>query len=139
MKNLIFATAILFMGSLANAQSSKHDPTYSIHNYKHPNKATEAAKIGQNKTCTPYLMAENLESRNYKSQITTEINTTSLAETIPTENAGQAFSFHNYKSQFGKSKKKMVKAVIYDSLASCKSSERHNNFVKKSQNYKSQF
>lgn len=130
---------MVFMGSLAIAQSNKYDPTYSIHNYKHPNKAAEAAKLEQNKAFTPYLAAENSENRNYKSQRNSEVIATSLAETIPMEAAGQAFSYHNYKSQFGNSKKKVVKEVFYDSVTSSKRTERHNKFVKKGQNYKSQF
>jgi hypothetical protein len=48
MKRILVLTFLISAGTVAFAQkeakTGKNDPTYSVHNYKHPNKAAWAAK-----------------------------------------------------------------------------------------------
>jgi len=48
MKHVLVLTLFIAAGTVAFAQEKskvgKNDPTYSVHNYKHPNKAAWAAK-----------------------------------------------------------------------------------------------
>jgi hypothetical protein len=63
MKNVMMIALLLLVGGVSFGQKFRHDPTYSVNNYKHPNKAAEA-KATDNST---KLEAANVETAdNYK-------------------------------------------------------------------------
>ncbi len=144
MKKLLILAASMAITSWAMAQS-KYDPTYSIHNYKQPNKATEAAKMMDNSLNFPYKNEVATDERNYKAQ-QSKINTGgAVATTLPVEvNVNNVFSNQNYKSAFGKREVKITNTAtdpMQPMANNCKPcvSKSHQNFVNKSANYKSQF
>jgi hypothetical protein len=69
MKNVMMISLLLLVGGKSFGQKFRHDPTYSVNNYKHPNKAA-AAKAYDTATT---LDTTNVEvADNYKHpQVTT--------------------------------------------------------------------
>lgn len=67
MKNALFTLGILILGTtLAMAQHSpKNDPSYSVNNYKHPNKAAYAKKHQMDKSSASVTNVER-QNDNYK-------------------------------------------------------------------------
>ena len=144
MKKLLILSASMIMTSWVFAQS-KNDPTYSIHNYKQPNKATEAAQMMNNSQAFTYKNEVATDKRNYKNQQNKENSGGVLIATVPVEvNVNNVFSNQNYKSSFGKRAINNNNLEMLNSGPMAKScgrcvDKKHQNFVKKSVNYKSQF
>src|SRR4051812_26489825 len=105
MKNALVLIAIFGSFSLANGQS-KNDPTYSVHNYKQPNKAEEAKLIKKEGTDNEsYELEKDVNVRNYKVFNTGTQPTGAAVVAVPVEtNTNQLVSNGNYKSNFGKNK-----------------------------------
>ena len=144
MKKLLILSASMVMTSWAFAQS-KYDPTYSIHNYKQPNKAAEAAQMMDNSQTLPYKNEVATDERNYKAQDNKQNTGGAVAATVPVEvNVNNVFSNQNYKSSFGKraitnnNSEMLNSAPMANSCGRCVD-KKHQNFVNKSANYKSQF
>lgn len=103
----VIILSLLFLNGL-NAQDKKtHDPSYSVHNYKHPNKA----KIAKEKNLDDlnYVQyneptKENYKARhNYKQQNNKRKsnNEGAIVNTKKVEkNTNSVFSKNNYKRQF---------------------------------------
>lgn len=115
MKTIVIITAFIayFSLNVAAQDDHKYDPTYSIHNYKHPNKAREAQqKIKYEKSESYYYVipSEVEINRNYKQQNNlSKVNTKGIkrfynGEIIPAKrepkNVNSVFSNRNYKRQF---------------------------------------
>lgn len=76
-KYTFFLAAFLFLGTtVAFAQKAKNDPTYSVNNYKHANKAAEARRWKQQENPSPELTRRGAltnetgpqSAANYKAQ-----------------------------------------------------------------------
>ena len=66
MKKIVTASVMMFIGSLAFGQRGvERDPTYSVHNYKHPNKAAYARKHNLDRM-TVLETVEVRQNDNYK-------------------------------------------------------------------------
>jgi hypothetical protein len=65
MKLLLTSSVIMLMAHLSWAQRINNDPTYSIHNYKHPNKAAYA-RLHNLDRCIPLEKTMVIENDNYK-------------------------------------------------------------------------
>ena len=68
MKHILLVSALFLAGTIAFGQSKvDNDPSYSVHNYKHPNKAAYAKKHKKDKSLT--LTTNKTKSKeNYKNQ-----------------------------------------------------------------------
>lgn len=111
---LIIAALVVSMGQSAFAQDEhKYDPTYSIHNYKHPNKAREAKQK---------IKFEKSESYMYV-------------------NPSEIESNRNYKQQnnLGKSNPVIIRRVYKEELTADKKQPINQNSVFSNRNYKRQF
>lgn len=62
---------LVTMGSFAFGQRSMSDPSYSVNNYKHPNKAKYAKEHGLDKSTELTSVTVN-RNENYKQPYTTE-------------------------------------------------------------------
>ena len=115
MKNILIISAIVFATSynVFAQDNHKYDPTYSIHNYKHPNKAKVAKERIKYDTSGTYVYvapAEIERNRNYKQQnnlgksYSTGVRRAYKGEAIPSKkepvNQNSVFSNRNYKRQF---------------------------------------
>lgn len=103
MKKLIILIAVMYMSILVNAQS-KNDPSYSAHNYKHPNKAEYAKEhnLDKNLKLNYERGDRNLSVQNYKRQdVGAEKQSGATVPITKIENNRNGFnSKRNYKSQF---------------------------------------
>jgi hypothetical protein len=95
MKNLMM-TGLLILGCvIAYGQRVKNDPTYSINNYKHPNKAAEAKKLNLD----PHTNLETAEvnsSDNYKQPFQKTIRRKSFMAASTEANKQRRSSKHPY-------------------------------------------
>jgi hypothetical protein len=104
MKHLA-AIFILVLGMTIKLQA-QNDPSYSVHNYKHPNKAAYAKKHNLDKlNYFEYKNESKLDNskRNYKDQrnVGNESTSGAVITTAPVEkNPNGFFSKRNYKHQF---------------------------------------
>ena len=105
MKNFLILCALVSSFTVANAQS-KNDPTYSIHNYKQPNKAAEAPLIKKEGVDNEvYVAEENVANRNYKASDRTLEHNGAAMPAAPVETRTNSLASNgNYKSAFGKNK-----------------------------------
>jgi hypothetical protein len=105
-KNLIFVVTLTLISIASYGQKWKNDPSYSIHNYKHPNKADLAKKADLARLEEiPYVKAMVPVSRNYKAQnlqIARKPEVVSVIS-VPSRNAT---TNRNYKQQFAPSGRK---------------------------------
>jgi hypothetical protein len=102
MKNIFVISALLLTLHVTQAQH-KNDPTYSVHNYKHLNKATEASENGYEELQHfNYADVKNTAGANYKAQNIQHVTTSSgTLPTTPTEkNVNGIHARGNYKRQF---------------------------------------
>jgi hypothetical protein len=66
MKNLILLSAMFLAGTFAFGQNRfDNDPSYSVHNYKHPNKAAYAQKYKKDKSLKVTIVSAK-KNDNYK-------------------------------------------------------------------------
>jgi hypothetical protein len=141
MKKLIITLGLVSFGSLIMAQTN--DPSYSIHNYKHPNKAKEAMKAMEESNTVSYINEQDVQDRNYKNSVCIANQSGALVATDAIEvNINSVYATSNYKNQFSRRNqaKNIDQSSEQNSPVVCnKPNKRHNEFVKKSQNYKSQF
>ena len=100
MKVIYFIFALLIITSAKiNAQTKVNDPSYSVHNYKHPNKAAYARKHNLDHLQTfDYINEEKPQtqlgsSRDYKHNQAKE-------KQREDKNDNGFFSKRNYKHQF---------------------------------------
>lgn len=79
MRRLVILVGLTMASSLVFGQKGvEHDPSYSVNNYKHPNKAAYARKHNLDKSVAiPIVAAE--ENRDYKHPQSKKIATTSPA------------------------------------------------------------
>lgn len=106
MKNSIILLILFGAISFATAQS-KYDPSYSMNNYKHPNKAAEAKLVKKEGVDSEsYATEKNTQSRNYKAQGNAEEQSGASMIVLPVEkNVNAVASSGNYKSAFGRTRK----------------------------------
>ncbi len=109
MKSVLVILAIISTLSIAKGQS-KYDPTYSINNYKQPNKA-EVAKDLKNEGVESegYINESNTNAshRNYKVFKHDDSPSGAVVATAPADNNRNALASRgHYKSAFGKSSAK---------------------------------
>jgi hypothetical protein len=105
-KSIIFLISAILISLSGYGQKWKSDPSYSVHNYKHPNKAAIAKKADtarlQNIT---YMEALVPVSRNYKAQnvgVARKPQTVQVMS-LPSKNT---LINGNYKQQFAPSARK---------------------------------
>src|SRR3954463_15707405 len=79
MKHIVMLSCLTLASGLAFGQKAvDHDPTYSVNNYKHPNKAAYARKHNLDKSVELPIVASE-ENRDYKHPGNKKITTTSPA------------------------------------------------------------
>lgn len=71
MKRILMIAMLVVMGGFAFGQRTKNDPSYSVHNYKHPNKAKYAREHGLEKS-TELMPVMADQPENYKQPYTKE-------------------------------------------------------------------
>ena len=105
MENKFIVSGILgFLVSINLNAQSLNDPTYSIRNYKHLNKAILAHKYNnEGVDNVGYRNEENLEMRNYKLQFKEgeQSGASFIASTVESS-LDPLISYGNYKTHFGK-------------------------------------
>src|SRR6187399_1886384 len=96
-KFILFLVLIQF-GNAAMAQK-RRDPSYSVHNYKHPNKAAEAKAEGYDDLQKlDYTDVKGTTHRNYKAQNQSPAQEGAVVPQQPVEKAkNSVFSRRNYK------------------------------------------
>ncbi|WP_077919051.1 hypothetical protein [Spirosoma sp. 209] len=97
---LLIVTGLVLTTAAAMAQSSssRHDHTYSTHNYKHANKSAEARRWEQ-KAGTPVLLpAAQGAVANYKQPVP---GTTPSGSLMVTANEPASLASRNYKTGHG--------------------------------------
>jgi hypothetical protein len=101
MKNILILCFLTLLIKHSFAQHFK-DPSYSVHNYKHPNKAAEAReKNYDHLQHFEYANEETPSHRNYKAQNHPVTGGGGILPTAPTEkNINSIHSRRNYKRQF---------------------------------------
>jgi hypothetical protein len=91
------------LGANIGMAQNRHDPSYSVHNYKHPNKAAEAAKNNYDHLQSfDYHEVKGTAHRHYKAQNNRRVVTEGgVIPAVPVEkNTNSMFSRRNYKRQF---------------------------------------
>lgn len=103
MRVAILSIAILLHSLIDGYSQNRRDPSYSVHNYKHPNKAEEAAKNDYDHLQKfEYQKIRGNAHRNYKAQ--NQTSSTYEAGVVPAapieKRTNSVFSNRNYKRQF---------------------------------------
>ena len=97
---LIFGILLLF--TVSTTAQRHRDQSYSVHNYKHPNKAAEAASNDYDHLNKfSYKEAKGTRHRNYKAQNHPPVQEGGIVPQEPIEKpTNSVFSKRNYKRQF---------------------------------------
>jgi hypothetical protein len=105
-KSLIFIASLMMISMGSYGQKWKNDPSYSIHNYKHPNKA-EAAKKTDTARLKEILYVKALVPvrDNYKAQNLVFAKKQEMVQVISLTSHGKSIN-RNYKQQFTPCKRK---------------------------------
>jgi hypothetical protein len=81
----MMAGVLILLSMLTYGQNLKNDPTYSVNNYKHPNKAALARKLDLDKVTKFEIIKVNVNN-NYKQVFNTPMNKASYAAAVPKTN-----------------------------------------------------
>ena len=127
MKNVVKLAGLVFgiaAATLANAQNSS-DPSYSIHNYKHPNKAAKMKAVEdakpkayavEDQADTPKQEYAMTASGNYKGMNASKSKSRKFSASSPSTDNGGASA--NYKQQFpARTRKSSASESHYESDA----------------------
>jgi hypothetical protein len=96
MKNALLIGLIAFSIS-ALAQKQTTDPSYSIHNYKHPNKAA-FAKLNNLDKVSSFQLSTSLRNDNYKQPYNVKVQSSA---SIPVVQESKKKTNASYKHPYG--------------------------------------
>lgn len=103
MKKLIISASLIAGLALGASAQKRFDNTYSVHNYKQPNKARIAAALNLDKNIshdyTPATESYYFEN-NYKNTFAGVKNNGGVLPVLPVDNNFGLASSRNYKTQF---------------------------------------
>ena len=105
---IIFAFVIVFISFASYGQRWKNDPTYSPHNYKHPNKAAAAAKEAD-VSKVEFAEVWAPVTRNYKAQNITNERVLVKVPVLASSETSNVRTNRNYKQQFVGTRRKATK------------------------------
>ena len=95
--NIFWASVLLIAARTSFAQEIPSDPGYSIHNYKHPNKAAAAKKFTKSLSVTEDVSVANV---NYKQPASTKVE--KGLGFVRTQPAKEYLAWQNPKMPFNK-------------------------------------
>lgn len=109
--NIFWASVLLIAARTSFAQEIPSDPGYSIHNYKHPNKAAAAKKFTKTLSVTEDVSVANI---NYKQPASTKVE--KGLGFVRNQPAKEYLAWQNPKMPFNKRVEPKQEVATMDSL-----------------------